>query len=105
MQKFAAGKFHFEPPSCFTSLDHLVGAGGQRGRHDEVKHPRGLGVDYQLELACLHDRQLRRLRPLEDAANINADLTICILNVASVAHQPADLTKVAVRKYRGERVA
>src|SRR5262249_54181886 len=28
MQEFAAGKFHFEPPSRFTSLDHLVGAAG-----------------------------------------------------------------------------
>src|SRR6516165_6377582 len=25
MQEFAAGKFHFEPPSIFRSLDHLVG--------------------------------------------------------------------------------
>ena len=25
MQEFAAGKFHFEPPSPFRSLDHLVG--------------------------------------------------------------------------------
>jgi hypothetical protein len=28
MQKISAGKFHCEPPSRFTSLDHLVGAGG-----------------------------------------------------------------------------
>ena len=27
MQKLPAGKFHFEPPSNFTSFDHLVGAG------------------------------------------------------------------------------
>jgi hypothetical protein len=25
IQKISAGKFHFEPPSLFTSLDHLVG--------------------------------------------------------------------------------
>jgi hypothetical protein len=30
MQKLSAGKFHFEPPSRFTSLDHLVGAREQR---------------------------------------------------------------------------
>jgi hypothetical protein len=30
MEKISAGKFHFEPP--FTSFDHLVGAGEQRGR-------------------------------------------------------------------------
>jgi hypothetical protein len=27
MQELATGKFHFEPPSYFTSFDHLVGAG------------------------------------------------------------------------------
>jgi hypothetical protein len=27
VQKISAGKFHFEPPSRFTSLDHLVGDG------------------------------------------------------------------------------
>src|SRR5260370_17865005 len=86
-------------------VDELGGGGEEGGRHGEAEHPGRVGVDYQLELACLHDRQLRRLRPLEDAADINADLTKCILNVASVAHHPADLSKVAVRKYRGERVA
>src|SRR5262245_64458957 len=31
MQKISAGKFHFELPSPFTSLDHLVGAGEKPG--------------------------------------------------------------------------
>src|SRR5262249_5927498 len=31
MQKSSAGKFHFEPPSRFTSLDRLVGAAEQSG--------------------------------------------------------------------------
>jgi hypothetical protein len=35
MQKISAGKFHFEPPSQFTSLDHLVGA--------QQVHRRGTG--------------------------------------------------------------
>ena len=39
----------------------------------------------------LHHRQVRGLRALEDAAGIDADLTIRIRNVASVAHQPAGL--------------
>jgi hypothetical protein len=37
MQEFAAGKFHFERPSRFTSLDHLVGAREQRRRHVEAE--------------------------------------------------------------------
>src|SRR5262249_52222974 len=32
-RKFRRGKFHFEPPSRVTSLDHLVGAREQRWRH------------------------------------------------------------------------
>jgi hypothetical protein len=29
MQKLPTGKFHFAPPTRFTSFDHLVGAGEQ----------------------------------------------------------------------------
>ena len=47
-------------------------------------------VDDQLELARLHDRQVRRLRALKDAADIDADLPPRVCNVGSVAHQPAD---------------
>ena len=51
------------------------------------------GVDDKLELARLHDREIRRLRALEDAGGVDADLTVRIHNVASVAHQPADFGK------------
>ena len=47
----------------------------QRLRHGEAEHPGGPGVDDQLELGRLHDRQVRRLGTLEDAAGIDADLT------------------------------
>ena len=62
------------------SFDHLVGAGEQRRRHVEAEHPGGLEIDHQLELAGLHDRQIGRLRPLEDAAGIEASATIRIRN-------------------------
>ena len=64
------------PQQTASLFDHLVGAGEQRGRHGEAEHPGGLDIDDQLELGRLHDRQVRRLRALEDAAGIDADVTI-----------------------------
>jgi hypothetical protein len=51
-------------------LNHLVSGRYQRRWHGDAEHPGRLGVDDQLELARLHDRQVRRLRALEDAADI-----------------------------------
>ena len=53
-------------------LDHLVGAGEQRGGNVEPEHPRGDEVDDELELGRLHDRQVRGFLPLVDAAGVHA---------------------------------
>ena len=50
----------------------------QQSRHFEAEHPCGLHVDDELELGRLDDRQVRRLRTLEDATGVDADLTISI---------------------------
>ncbi|MGB9656427.1 MAG: hypothetical protein WCB75_14550, partial [Pseudolabrys sp.] len=60
MQKLSTGKFHSEPPSRFTSLDHLVGEREQRKRYGQTEHSRGLSVDNQLDLGRLHCRQAER---------------------------------------------
>ena len=44
----------------------------------EAERLGGLEVDDQLELGRLHDRQVGRLRALEDAAGVDADLAIGI---------------------------
>src|SRR5262249_52120435 len=64
-----------------------------------------LGIDNQLELARLYDRQVRRLRALENATGICADLTKRIRQAASVAHQPAGYDIVTHRICRGDCVA
>src|SRR6266446_8352862 len=54
------------------SFDHLVGGDEQFIRHGEAERPGDLMVDNQLELRRLHDRQIRRLRTLEDTAGVDA---------------------------------
>src|SRR5262245_11820697 len=51
-------------------LDDLVSAGEQRRRHRQAEHPRGLGVNDQLELGRLDDRQVGRFCAQENAARI-----------------------------------
>src|SRR4029077_16951344 len=83
------------------SFDHLVGLGEQRRRHFKAEHECRLGIDDQLELGCLHDRQVGGLRALKDAARIDADLTIGVRNIGSVTDEPASLDLVAHRIRRG----
>jgi hypothetical protein len=75
MQKLSAGKFHFTPPSRFTSFDHLVGAAKERKRYSEAECPSSLEIDHQLDLRGLLDRQVRRLLALENATGIDAGET------------------------------
>src|SRR5215831_12171213 len=61
------------------SFDHLVGGDQQLVRYGEAEHPGSRGIDDQFELARLHNRQVRGLGPLEDAAGIDTGLTPRIL--------------------------
>jgi hypothetical protein len=58
------GSFILNPPSSFTSLDHLVGVGEERRRHGEAKHSGSLSVDDQLELARCTTGKSAGLAPL-----------------------------------------
>src|SRR5215831_17615387 len=81
-----------------SSLDHLVGDLLEVGRHVETEHECRLRVDDELELARLHNRQFCRLRTLEDAAGVDASLTIGICDVGSITHQSTRFDRLAIRK-------
>ena len=57
----------------------------------------GLEIDHQLELSGLNDRQVGGLGAFENAAGINADLTISIGEARTVTHQAAILREVRKR--------
>ena len=56
---------------------------------------RRLQIDDELELRRPHDRQVGRLLALEDAAGVDAGLTITVREVGSVADQPAGFRDLA----------
>src|SRR5262245_63327707 len=105
MQKFSSvGKFHFEPPSPFTSLDHLVDAANHRQRDGEAERLGGLHVDDELHFGRLLDRQLGGLLAFENSARIDAERAVRIQNGASVSHQAASGYKLAKLVDRGHPV-
>jgi hypothetical protein len=64
MQKMSSvGKFHFGPPSRFTSFDHLVSAGDERRRHVQANRLRHDQVNDEVELSRRLDRKIGGLRP------------------------------------------
>src|SRR5712691_7504052 len=91
--------------SKLSLLDHLVGSGEQRWRHGDADRPRRLRVDHKLELARLHDGQIRRLGSFEDTPAVDAYLAHRIRQTRAVADQPADLRIVAQRIYCRDSVA
>src|SRR5215831_3434088 len=53
-------------------------------------------VHEEHELGWPYHRQVGRFLTLQDAARIDADLVVLIGRVCSIAHQPADLDKLAL---------
>ena len=65
----------------------------------------GLEVDDKLELGRLHDRQVGRFSAFENAANIDANLTLRVQVARPIADQSSDIDVEAPRIDRGDGVA
>ena len=65
--------------------------GEQRRRHDETEHLCSLEVDDQLELGWQQDRQVGWFLALENATDLNTNLSIGIRQVCAVADQASGL--------------
>src|SRR5262249_20519165 len=84
-----AREVSFEPPSPFTSLDHLVGEREQPVRNLEAERLGGLEVDAQLDFRGLYHRQVGRLFTLEKATGVKSDLSVLLCQADSVTDEPS----------------
>src|SRR6516225_5287186 len=79
------------------SFDHLVGTAGQGQRDSDAERPGGLEVDDQLDFRGLHDREVSRLLAFENAPGVQTGQTVRLRNAASVAHQTAGGSELALK--------
>src|SRR5262249_40741972 len=87
------GLMHRSKKLCL--FDHLVGSDQQLVRHGEAESLGRIEIDHQLELRRLHHRQIDDLDALEYSSRIDAELTIRVDQVGSIAHEAACLGEVA----------
>src|SRR5947207_15200999 len=87
------------------SLEQCVGAQQKLFWNCKAYGLCGLEIDHQFELCWLNDRQVGGLGAFENAAGINADLTISIGDARAVTHQAASLREVRKRVDAGYPVA
>src|ERR1700687_4838976 len=79
------------PQQTTALFDHLVGAGEQCRWHNDAKRLCGLQIDHQLELGRLFDRQVGRLRTLENLVDEARSTTIYISSVRPVGQEEAGI--------------
>src|SRR5262249_52548750 len=87
------------------SLDHLVGAGEQRGRDFQAERLGGLQIKDELDFRGLLDRQIGRFLTLQNPTDVNARQTVHICNASPIAHQSSGLCKLPPIENGGNFIA
>src|SRR5260370_563941 len=76
-------------------LDDLVGGHLHDQRHREAERLRRFEIDDEFELGRQHDRQVGGLLAPEDAAGVDADLSISVRDAPTLAHHTAGCDEFA----------
>src|SRR5205085_5758377 len=84
------------PQQTASSFDHLIGANEHCRWHNDAKRLCGLQIDHQLELGRLFDRQVGRLRTLENLVDENGGPTKYIWIIRSVGQKEARLRQLSL---------
>ena len=93
-------------PRCApVSFYDLVGAREQRLRDGEPQRLRGLQVDHQFEPGRFLDRELSRLRPPQDFADVARGLSMLLAQIRAVRNQAAKFSKFAKSVDRREAIS
>src|SRR5262252_5881410 len=78
-----------------AAFHSITSSAASNSGYRETERLAGIEIDHQLELGRLHHRQIADLDALEYSSRIDAELTIGVDQVGSIAHEAACLGEVA----------
>src|ERR1700686_3515763 len=89
----------------WSLLDHLVGEREEGGRDGNAEHLGSVEINDELEFGCLHNREVARALPLENATGIDASLSVSVRDTGAIAHQAAYRRKLTQTVKRRKRMS
>jgi hypothetical protein len=77
-------------------FDHLVSDRKELGGDVDLERSCGLQIDHEFELGRPIDRQVCRLRSIEDAADIDSSPAIVVRRIVAIADQATDRYELTI---------